>query len=172
MEWLFIVGDYYATTKEKECLFEIGIPILLSAIITGIYSKYGLVYYALEGLSNVLPTVMSFLIGFTVMLITLLMTISGNSIQVLKNKESNKELRGKKLSLYQCLLIQFTHVLFSEVVLMLLVFLYMFWNGLGMPLYIAVIILPVQIYQVLNILFSIIRGVANLYFSFFWGESQ
>ena len=170
MEWLFIVVDYYLTTKGKELIYEIGVPIIVSLLVTVIYSLHGLVFYALEGLSNVLPTVMSFLIGFTVMLITLLMTISGQGVTVLKETKSNKTLRNKNLTLYQCLLIQFSHVLFSEVVLMLLVFLYLFWNGLGIPMLIAAFILFVQVYQVLNILLSIIRGVSNLYFSFFKEE--
>ena len=167
LEWLFLVVDYYLTTTGKEFISEVILPMIVSFIVTVIYCIHNLVFYALEGLSNVLPTVMSFLIGFTVMLITLLMTINGDSINVLKNTESNKRLRNKEITLYQCLLIQFSHVLFSEVVLMLLVFLYMFWNGLRMPVYVAVVVLAVQIYQVLNILFSIIRGVSNLYFSFF-----
>lgn len=167
LEWLHLLIDYYVTTKGKDLLSEIIVPMLFSVFVTTIYFTRNLAFYALEGLSNILPTVMSFLIGFTVMLITLLMTINGDSITTLKNKDSEKKLNGKKISLFQCLLIQFAHILFSEVVLMLLVFLYMFWNGIGMPLWIATVVLFVQVYQVLNILFSTIRGVTNLYFSFF-----
>lgn len=167
LEWLHLLLDYYVTTKGKDMVTEIILPILVSFFVTTIYFSRHLVFYGLEGLSNILPTVMSFLIGFTVMLITLLMTINGDSVKTLKDKESGKILHEKEISLFQCLLIQFAHILFSEVVLMLLVFLYMFWNGIGMPLKIAAVVLFLQVYQVLNILFSTIRGVTNLYFSFF-----
>ena len=101
------------------------------------------------------------------MLITLLMTINGDSVKTLKDKESGKILHEKEISLFQCLLIQFAHILFSEVVLMLLVFLYMFWNGIGMPLRITAVVLFLQVYQVLNILFSTIRGVTIYIYEFF-----
>ena len=63
--------------------------------------------------------------------------------------------------------IQFSHSLFSEIFLLLLIFLYLFLKGVGLHIAVGVVILGIEIYLTLNILLSILRGVANLYFSFY-----
>lgn len=130
-------------------------------------NSFGDVSHALSALAELLPTAISILIGFTVMLITLLLTSSGESIDRLKKIANDKELHGKKITLYQGLHIQFSHSLFAEIFLLLIVFFYLFLHGLGWLGRKKVIFLGVEIYLTLNILLSILRGIANLYFSFY-----
>lgn len=167
MEWLIPIKDYYSSVRRNEVIFEVAIPIVLSLFCTAMYFSRGKIFDALNGLADILPAAISILIGFTAMLITLLLTSSGKSIEKLKELETGKILHKKPINLYQCLHIQFSHSLFSEIVLLLLIFLYLFWKGLGIPTAAAVAILIVEIYLMLNILLSIIRGIANLYFSFY-----
>lgn len=166
-EWLFPVKDYYCSIIRNEVIFEIIVP-LLSAIACSIcYLLAGKTLQALGGLSELLPTAISILIGFTVMLITLLLTSSGESVNRLKGKETNKILYKKPVNLYQGLHIQFSHSLFSEIVLLLLIFVYLFWNGLGMPVVVGTFFLTVEVYLTLNILLSLLRGITSMYFSFY-----
>lgn len=169
MEWLFPVKDYYCSIRKNEVVFEIIFPLLCALGCTYSYFRLGKVHNALDGLSGLLPTAISILIGFTVMLITLLLTSNGENINKLKAKELSKKLYQKKLNLYQGLHIQFSHSLFSEIVLLLLVFCYLFWDGIGMPAWAAVAFLVIEIYLTLNILLSILRGITSLYFSFYYG---
>ena len=101
------------------------------------------------------------------MLITLLLTSSGENVEQLKKIITTKTLYKKPLTLYQGLHIQFSHSLFSEIFLLLLIFFYLFLKGIGVSLVISVILLFSEIYLTLNILLSILRGIANLYFSFY-----
>ena len=166
-EWLFPVKDYYCSIRKNEAVFEIAIPFFCATICSALYFFANKVFLALDGLSNLLPTAISILIGFTVMLITLLLTSTGENVDKLKNTQTDKVLYGRKVSLYQGLHIQFSHSLFSEIVLLLTTFVYLFWNGLGMPVAAGVIFLVVEIHLTLNILLSILRGITSLYFSFY-----
>ena len=98
---------------------------------------------------------------------TLLLTSSGDNVELLKTIESDKVLYKKPVTLYQGLHIQFSHSLFSEIFLLLLIFLYLFLKGVGLHIAVGVVILGIEIYLTLNILLSILRGAANLYFSFY-----
>lgn len=167
MEWLIPIKDYYCSIRKNEVVFEIIMPLLASLICVLLYFRERKIKVALDGLSELLPTAISILIGFTVMLITLLLTSSGESVEQLKKTITTKTLYKKPLTLYQGLHIQFSHSLFSEIFLLLLIFFYLFLKGIGFSLFINTIFLFIEIYLTLNILLSILRGIANLYFSFY-----
>ncbi len=166
-EWMRPIIDYYLAIKKNEAMFEIVLPAVTAVICTGLYNSFGDVSHALSALAELLPTAISILIGFTVMLITLLLTSSGESIDRLKKIATDKELHDKKITLYQGLHIQFSHSLFSEIFLLLIVFFYLFLYGLGWSRKLSVIFLGIEVYLTLNVLLSILRGIANLYFSFY-----
>ena len=88
MEWLIPIKDYYCSIRKNEVIFEIITP------------AKGKLMIAFDGLANVLPTAISILIGFTVMLITLLLTSSGDSVEHLKTIETEKFLYNKPITLY------------------------------------------------------------------------
>ena len=167
MEWLIPIKDYYCSIRKNEAIFEIIIPLLVSVSCSLIYSAKGKLLIALDGLANLLPTAISILIGFTVMLITLLLTSSGDNVERLKTIKTEKSLYNKPVTLYQGLHIQFSHSLFSEIFLLLLIFGYLFLKGVGLSKNVGLGILVIEIYLTLNILLSILRGIANLYFSFY-----
>lgn len=87
--------------------------------------------------------------------------------KLFRDEKNNKVLYKKPLTLYQGLHIQFSHSLFSEVFLLLLIFFYLFLKGIGISPLASGAVLFVEIYLTLNILLSILRGIANLYFSFY-----
>ena len=163
MEWIIPIRDYYCSIRKNEVVFEIISPLLISLTCVAFYFHNGKLIVALDGLSDLLPTAISILIGFTVMLITLLLTSSGDNVERLKKLETEKVLYKKPLTLYQGLHIQFSHSVF----LLLLIFFYLFLKGIGISPLASGAVLFVEIYLTLNILLSILRGIANLYFSFY-----
>lgn len=127
MEWLFPIRDYYSSIRKNEVVFEIVIPFAISLFCTHVCFMRGQLLVALDKLSELLPTVISILIGFTVMLITLLLTGNGSNIRLLRETiDESKMLHKKPLTLYQKLHIQFSHSLFSEISLLLFIFFYLF----------------------------------------------
>lgn len=167
LEWLKPIFDYYSTLKFKYVIFEILLPLLIGIFCTIKYTELGKVDVALDALCELLPTIISILIGFTTMLITLLLTSSGGSIRRLKNIITEQELDGSPLSLYQSLHIQFLHSLFSEILFLLLVFMYLYLKGFEPSAWVFVVSLGVFVFYIVNILLSILRGIVNVYFSFY-----
>ena len=168
---LFYDGEYFKVGEGRSAITEDKISDDSARLrtMTGIameLRKEGL-YKAEVVLAVGLPTAISILIGFTVMLITLLLTSSGENIDNIKKITTDKMIYGKAITLYQGLHIQFSHSLFSEIFLLLIVLFYLFLNGLGWVKGIDIAFLGIEVYLTLNILLSILRGIANLYFSFY-----
>jgi predicted permease len=83
-EWLFLIRDYYFSIRKNEAIFEIVVPLVISGFCASIYARLAKLSVALDGLANLLPTAISILIGFTIMLLTLLLTSSGDGADRLK----------------------------------------------------------------------------------------
>lgn len=167
MEWLFPVFDYYSSLRKSERRFEIMLPFLVAIVSSLIYVKIGKVSIALAALAELLPTAVSILIGFTVMLITLLLTTDSEQIRKLKDEITDNRVRGKRINLYQKLHIQLTESLFSEVFLLLAVFAYLFFSGIASTLPMEVVFLIAEVYMTTHILLGIIRSITHLYCVFY-----
>ncbi len=171
LEWLKPISDYYFTLQLKYAIYELIIPIAVGIVCTVIYYNAGKVDIALDALSELLPTAISILIGFTTMLITLLLTSSGENIERIKDISTDMRLNNEYISLYQSLHIHFSHSLFSEILFLLLIFFQLFLKGLNVPAWIPIVFLGIFVFYILNILFAILRGIANIYFCFYKNNS-
>lgn len=169
-EWLIPFLDYYKSLKKNEAVFEIFSPLVVSIFATLVYWKHMKISVALDGLADLLPSVISILIGFTVMFITLLLTSDTDAITRLKKASTDNKVRGKAISLYQKLHIQLTRSLIAEIGLLLLIFGYLFWKGIGMSIFVESVLLTFEVYLTLHILLVIIRSMTNLY-CVFYGKS-
>lgn len=167
MEWIFPLVDYHFTLKKNERFYEVILPYIVPITAVIVYNANGLIARALEELSILLPTAISILIGFTAMLITILLTSSGENVTKLKDTPTDVKLRGEAISLYQRLHIQLIHALFNEIILLLCIFLYLFVSEVAKCDSFNIVILCISVYLMLNILLSILRGVTNIYFSFY-----
>ena len=93
-EWLYPVKDYFKSTSKNELVFEMLMPLGISLITTIIYANNNLVAIAASKLAEILLTLTSILIGFSVMLVTLLLTSGGTGVEKLKEKEIEKNYMG------------------------------------------------------------------------------
>lgn len=176
LEWLIPIVDYYIVlySERKQFVFECLIPIIVSACLTAFLQFYGYTYSMLDKMSDFLPSCLSILIGFSIMLITILLTTEGGNIDKLHNTQlaSGVKIRGKQVTLYRALHIQFTHSVCSEIILLIIMIfvlvgeLFTFqWSFFFDCVNIG--ILFVSIYYVFNILLTLIRAITNIYFVFY-----
>ncbi len=172
MEWLLPIIDYYISLRFNETIYEVVLPIIVSIATVGTYIAWGSVETALSGLASMLPSAISILIGFTAMLITILLTSNGESVKRLKEYMTETEVHGKKVSLFQKLHIQLSHSLFSEIILLLCIFFRQFIYGIIHIKWLNICILFVEVFLTLNILLSILRGITNIYFSFYTQKKE
>ena len=83
-EWLILIIDYFKSIELKERVFDVFVPLGIGIIISTTCMLCGKVEFATKGLADVLISLISILIGFSVMLVTLLLTSSGNGVDELK----------------------------------------------------------------------------------------
>ncbi len=167
MEWIIPIFDYFHSLRRNEIMFEIVIPAAVSVVSSLVYFAINKETVALDALSEILPSAISILIGFTVMFITLLLTSDTPSINRLKDEPTDSIVREKRINLYQKLHIQLTESLFAEVLLLLVVFGYLFAKGIGATETIRAIALTVEVYLTMHILLSIVRSTTHLYCVFY-----
>ena len=168
IEGIFIFLDYYSSLSRRKAICEILLPFVVAVTCSLIYLRQGLVNYALVKLSDILPAAVSILIGFSAMIVTLLTTGESKRVNELRELSTGKEVRGKPLTYYQKILIQNIHVLFNEIILLLVVFIYLYLNGLKILNDIwLVFFLIIETYFLINILVSILGTIATVYFAFY-----
>ena len=167
MEWLIPVFDYYASVRKNEAVFEMLVPLVVAVISSCVYGVVGKITIALDALADLLPSAISILIGFTVMFITLLLTSATPAIEKLKSEGTENIVHEKHITLYQKLHIQLTESLFSEIILLLVTFGYLFYKGLGSLVFIEAVFLTIEVYLTLHILLGIIRSMTHLYCVFY-----
>ena len=100
-EWLILVIDYFKSIGLKEKIFDVVVPFGAGCIVSIICMIYGKIDFATKQLADVLISLISILIGFSVMLVTLLLTSGGRGIEELKQKKTDKIIHNEKVSLFQ-----------------------------------------------------------------------
>ncbi len=86
-EWLILVIDYFESIGLKEKIFDVVVPFGAGCIVSINCMIYGKVDFATKQLADVLISLISILIGFSVMLVTLLLTSGGKGVEELKQKK-------------------------------------------------------------------------------------
>lgn len=166
-EWIILILDYFQSIKLNERVFDILIPFSTGIIISIVCVCCDKVYFATKQLADVLISLISILIGFSVMLVTLLLTSGGAGIDELKKRNADKKIHNKPISLFQKLHIQFTFSLISEISLLIIILLYYFLLTIVNLGDFQVFFLFIFIFMTLNILLSIFRGIVNIYFTYY-----
>lgn len=173
LEWIYIFLDYYSAMDKKTAIGEIFIPMAISFVCSLIYWYSNIAEKALNKLAEIFPSAISILIGFTAMIVTLLITSESDKIKLLKNTETKKEIRKERVTIYQKIFIQNSHSLFNEILLLLIVFMYMFFHGLSCINWLGLIFfLFIETYLVINILVSIFSNITTIYLAFYGGSKK
>ena len=166
-EWLVLVIDYFQSIKLNEIIFDVMVPLLSGLIISSVCQCCGKVGFATKELADVLISLISILIGFSVMLVTLLLTSGGNGVEELKKRKADKKVHNKEISLFQKLHIQFVFSLICEIILLIIILVYYFLITIIEIGNFEVVFLFLFIFMILNILLSIFRGIINVYFAYY-----
>ena len=166
IEWIRIIIYYLSVSDKKEKNIEIIFPIIISIVASVSYYRYKNVVSTLKIFTEQLLNVTSVLIGFTGILVTLFLTTENKNIKSLREKETKKFLYGEKVTLFDLLHILFTYALLNELILLLILLFNQYIRGLFYNKTISFAGLFLEIFMILNIIFSMMRGVNNLYWIF------
>lgn len=167
LEWLYPIRDYFKSSEKRELIFDVFVPIILSVAIYCVSLWRDAIEVTTDKLASMLFSVTSVLIGFSIMLVTILLTSGGDGVKELKDRVIKKKLYGKNITLFQKLHIQFIYSLVTEVLLLLVILLFYFMHDTLEVYSKDGYFLLVFVFGILNILFSLIREITNIYFSFY-----
>lgn len=163
--------DYFCTLKFKEISFEWILPLIL-AYSFSFYLVTEINYKDVTDFSGLVINVLAILIGFSLTCLTVLVTSSNPNIEQLKVTPSKRKLGNKNINLHRLMLITFVFSIFMEIILMILnaVYLLIFKNGSST--FSPKVLLFINLFLLLNILFLTIRNITNLYFVFYRKEKS
>lgn len=159
-EFLFVIGDYFSTLTKRVAIYEWGIPVVLG-ITSGILSYLNEANLLYDVIQSTVPIIAT-LLGFTLAALTLFLT--GNSkIEEAKKYMTEKKVSGKRISLYKLIVISYSYLILIETILCI-----GYYIGILFPfisnMYVCVGINTIFIVLMLNVLFSTIRSITDLYF--------
>ena len=165
LEWVIAYLDYYSSLSIRTALREILLPIAVSLVCSFIYLHSGIAERGLRTLADILPSIIAILIGFSVMVLTILTTSDNNKLEKVK---TGIIIRNQEITYHQLILIRSTHTLFNEIALLLIVFVYMFFHGLDYLNNIwSFLFLAIEAYLIISILISIFTSMVNIYCAYF-----
>lgn len=163
-EWLIPIHDYYVVRKMSECTFEVLIPFVISIIAAVIYYNFKLELKAVSELTELLPNILSIIIGFTITCISVLLFNSDEGLEFLKGEKiEERKINGESITLYQFLIIQYVYVLVKEIFFLLFIFFIRFMSPFISTRLSTGVILCILVYLTLNIFFIIMRSISTMY---------
>ncbi|MBR0272765.1 MAG: hypothetical protein IJQ59_01565 [Bacteroidaceae bacterium] len=160
MEFLFVILDYFSTLTKRIAFYEWGGPFVIG-VTSGVLSYIHDTDLLYEIIQNAIPVIAT-LLGFTLAALTLFLT--GNSkIEEAKSFMTEKKISGVKISLYKLIVISYSYLILIETLLCI-----GYYIGSLFPYvtntYICVVANTLFIILMLNVLFSTIRSITDLYF--------
>lgn len=163
IEFLLIVLDYFKTLKKKSVVvYEWIVPLILTLACVYIADVRNTELFRIFKESSI--NVIGVLLGFSIAVITILTTGSGENLEGIRRRETGIIIKNRVIMLYDLLLINFTYSVVLEVVLIISclitplinqIFIFSFESKL--------IFYSLMIFLVLHILLLNLRNITDFY---------
>ena len=163
--YLVLINDYFLTLK-RNVIFDIGVPSLLSLMLSILLSKDHLKFDS-NFIMNT-TTVLGILAGFSVTAITILTSTNNETVEKLKAKKTNIFFEGLEVSFFRKI-----YILISYSILICLITIIINTIGYLVPWSIffkkgvLLTLKTIDLFLILHILFVNIRNITSLYFLYF-----
>lgn len=164
IEFLLLVIDYFRTIKIRDFVLEWILPLLIGIAIYFSNTSNCNVEELFKSVSGNVTSLLGVLIGFSVAVITILVTTNSKNIDEIKAKETEYKISNKKLTLFDLMLINYTYSVVIEV--LLTVFNLTAPNLLRLSLSNNSMNLlnSVDVFLTCHVLLLILRNITNFYF--------
>lgn len=162
LEFLLVTADYFKTINRKIFIYEWVFPLLISilCIIFGCYINFENFREFKESSINILGV----LLGFSIAVITIITTGSGNNLEEIKKKRTNIKIGGNNISLYDLLLINFSYSVVIEVLLIISCLLMpIISKVIGLSYNAKLVLYSIMVFIVLHILLLTLRNITDFY---------
>lgn len=117
IEFILLLRDYFKTLNKRNFILEWFIPFFVGLGVFLINRKNIKIDDQLKNLSTNITSLLGVLIGFSIAVITLLVTTNSKNIEEIKTKLTSYFVGNKNLTLFDLLLINYTYSVVVEVFL-------------------------------------------------------
>lgn len=114
LEFLYVILDYFSVLTKKEKRFEWGLPILLGSISLYLYVGDSMQYNFIKNIIEFIEVIL----GFTLTALTLILSSERIKSNTQKHP-TDRNIRGKTVSLYRLIVVSFTYLITMESLLCL-----------------------------------------------------
>lgn len=159
--WLLVFIEYFKTSSSRSLLIN---SILAACVCFGIFyipNNCDLVKLINQFINNSV-SVLSLLVGFTVAMFTLLITVSNPNIEHIKKKITDYKLYGENVSIFKMLLIRTVYIILVESILLIFNLFYPFFfepNSI-----IGKVSFGIDTFLLTHIILTNINNTVDLYF--------
>lgn len=123
LEFFILIFDYFKTLKLRTVLYEIVVPLLIGGLAFYVLKTGHDTSICISFKDNVL-TLLGILLGFSITIITILTTGNSKNLLAIQSKETSHVIGGKKITLFDLLLINFTYSVVLEIILIIVLLIY------------------------------------------------
>lgn len=160
MEYLLLIAEFHIIKRWK-LLFTLGFSIVLGVCVFLFSNDEAYTLQADSHINNII-TVLGILIGFSISVFAILLSVENDSIREAKKKETKIKMYNKPVYLYESLIIELAYIIVVQGLLLIANFLY--------PLFINVssitgkLIFSIDITLMTYSIVLLLRNVLNFYF--------
>ncbi len=123
LEFFILIIDYFKTLKLRTVLYEIVVPLIISGLLIALLLNGNDTSICKNFRDNAL-TLLGILLGFSITIITILTTGNSKNLLTIQSTNTNYIIGGKKVSLFDLLLINFTYSVVVEIILIIILLIY------------------------------------------------
>lgn len=171
LEFLLLIGDYFKTLNRRSVVFEWLLPFVLACFTYYHLGDDVKIFELARKLNDTSITLLGILVGFSITVIAILNTSNSKNIEEIRERETEYKVGGRKISLFQLVLINMTYSVVIEILYLIFsLCIILFWGHFG--IYSMKTILCANLFFVLHILFLNIRNITGFYFVLFKNQKK
>jgi len=165
IEFLLLIGDYFRVIKKRDFLSDWTVPFLLSLLYFYFNINNCKIADTLKSLADHSISLLGVLVGFSIAVITLLITANTENIKLIKGARAGQINQYRPVSLFDLMIITYTYSVVMEIFLIIFnLFLPSLQILEGSYTLYANIIGTIDVLLIMHILFVTIRNITNFYF--------
>ena len=165
LDFIVLFFEYFRTLSKRVFIFEWIIPFLISIGVFISIRINNSENCFLNYRENII-SLFGVLIGFSITIITLLLTANGENIKKLQEKLTDYKIGKRQLSLYELMIMNFSYSIAMEVIVIIINLFFLAFNSyLQLSFATKLILFSINAMLVGHILLLNLRNICDLYFS-------
>lgn len=164
IEFLLLIVDYFRTVKRRDFVLEWLCAFLIGLLVYWLNRNNINISDLLKNISSNAVALLGVLIGFSVAVITLLVTTNSKNIDEIKAHRTKYKLGSRHITLFDLLLINYTYSVVAEIIIVILNLILPGLCSFELSNNTLNLLNALNIFLVCHVLLLTIRNMTNFYF--------